>query len=53
MDHVFVIKPAHKRDPEVQKLIPSILGRDFLNQMALLVDKRKDLVLITDEDFTI
>lgn len=53
MDHVFVIKHAHKHDPEVEKLIPSLLGRDFLNQMALLVVKRKNLVLITDEDFTI
>jgi hypothetical protein len=53
MDHVFVIKQAQKRDPQAEKLIPSILGRDFLNQMALLVDKRKNLVLITDEDFTI
>ncbi|MCI0698059.1 retroviral-like aspartic protease family protein [candidate division KSB1 bacterium] len=53
MDHVFVIKQAHKRGPEVLKLIPSILGRDFLNQMALLVDKRNNLVLITDEVLTV
>jgi len=32
--------------------IPSLLGRDFLNQMALLVDHRNDLVLITDEVLT-
>jgi len=51
-DHIFVIKDAHKRDRKVEKLIPSLLGRDFLNQMALLTDKRQNLVLITDEILT-
>jgi hypothetical protein len=53
MDHIFVIKNAARHDLKIKQLIPSLLGRDFLNQMALLVDKRKNLVLITDEDFTI
>ncbi len=53
IDHVFAIKHAQKLGAKVKKFIPSLLGRDFLNQMAFLIDKRKDLVLITDEDFTI
>lgn len=51
-DHIFVIKDAHKRDRKVEKLIPSLLGRDLLNQMASAVDKRNNLVLITDEVLT-
>jgi hypothetical protein len=50
---LLVLQPASKTLSKTDKLIPSLLGRDFLNQMALLVDKRKNLVLITDEDFTI
>lgn len=52
-DHVFVIKNDKKRDSKIKKLIPSLLGRDFLNQMALLTDKRQELVLITDEVLTV
>jgi hypothetical protein len=52
MDHIFVIKNATRHDSKIKKLIPSLLGRDFLNQMALLVDKRQNLVLITDEVLT-
>jgi hypothetical protein len=51
--HLLVLQPASKILSKTEKLIPSLLGRDFLNQMALLVDKRKNLVLITDADFTI
>ncbi|MCI0614413.1 retroviral-like aspartic protease family protein [bacterium] len=53
MDHRLVIKHALKQGSKVGQVIPSLLGRDFLNQMALIVDKRKDLVLMTDEDFTV
>jgi hypothetical protein len=48
--HIFVTRHAKSLDPESRKLIPSLLGRDFLNQMALLTDYRQDLVLITDEN---
>jgi hypothetical protein len=44
MNHIFVIKNAAKRNSKIKQLIPSLLGRDFLNQMALLVDKRQNLV---------
>jgi hypothetical protein len=52
-NHIFVIKNAAKRDLKIKQLIPSLLGRDFLNQMALLTDHRQDLVLITDEVLTV
>ncbi len=51
--HLLVLQPASKTLSKTEKLIPSLLGRDFLNQMALLVDKRNNLVLITDEVLTL
>jgi len=52
-DHIFVIKNGAKRDSKIKQLIPSLLGRDFLNQMAVLAGKRHNLVLITDEVLTV
>ncbi len=49
---LFVLQPAAKILSKYERLIPSLLGRDFLNQMALLTDHRHNLVLITDEVLT-
>jgi hypothetical protein len=49
---VFVIKQAIERGSKIERVIPNLLGRDFLNQMALVVDRRNDFVLITDEVLT-
>lgn len=41
------------KDQEVKekiKLIPSLLGRDILDKFSLLVNKKKDQVIISDED---
>ena len=51
--HLFVLAPVAKTLSKEEKIIPSLLGRDFLNQMALLTDKRQELVLITDEVLTV
>jgi len=53
LNHLFVLKPGSRTLSTDEKLIPSLLGRDFLNQMALLVDNRHELVLITDEVLTV
>jgi hypothetical protein len=36
MDHLLVIKYALKQGSKIGQVIPSLLGRDFLNQMALI-----------------
>ena len=36
--------------PRKVELIPSLLGRDLLDKFALIVDKPRDMVLITDEE---
>jgi len=51
--HLLVLEPVAKTLSKDERLIPSLLGRDFLNQMALLTDKRQNLVLITDEFLTV
>lgn len=35
---------------EVKGQIPSLLGRDLLNRFALVIDKRKSEVLLTDKE---
>jgi hypothetical protein len=52
INRLFVLKSSSRKLSTSEKLIPNLLGRDFLNQMALLVDKRQNLVLITDEILT-
>ena len=51
--HLFVLAPVAKTLSKDERFIPSLLGRDFLNQMALLTDQRQNLVLITDEMLTV
>jgi len=53
INHLFVLKSSSRTLSTDEKIIPSLLGRDFLNQMALLTDKRQNLVLITDEVLTV
>lgn len=43
---------ARKHNPtgaEVAKLLPSLLGRDFTDHYTIVLNRRQDLVLITDE----
>jgi predicted aspartyl protease len=53
INRLFVLRASSRELSASEKLIPSLLGRDFLNQIALLTDKRQDLVLITDEVLTV
>jgi len=51
-DRLFILKhkPRSRKEEERIKRIPSLLGRDFINRYRLLLDKKKDLVVIGDED---
>jgi len=40
----------NKEEEERIKLIPCLLGRDLLDKFALIVDKTRNMVLITDEE---
>jgi len=50
-DKVLVTKHnlEDERVAEMVKWIPSLLGRDFLNRFSVIIDKRVEVVLITDE----
>lgn len=39
----------HKRADTNIMRIPSVLGRDILNEYKLVYDKRSNIVLLTDE----
>ncbi len=43
-------KPKTKEDEEKIKKIPSLLGRDILNRYTLVINKKKKIIIITDED---
>ncbi len=49
---VFVIKhtPRDKGEEERIKSIPSLLGRDLINRYSLILNRRKGIVTITDEN---
>lgn len=47
LPELLVVK--HKKIDENIMRIPSVLGRDILNKYRLVYEKRKDLVVITDE----
>jgi len=47
LDRVYVLK--HRRLDERILRIPSILGRDILNKYTLILDRRRDVAIITDE----
>jgi len=51
-DSLFILrhKPRSKREEERIKRISSLLGRDFLNRYSLLLNRKKDIVVIRDED---
>lgn len=51
-DRIFTLKhnPRNKREEQRIKRIPSLLGRDFINKYSLFLNKKKDVVLISDED---
>lgn len=51
-DRVFTLKhkPRNKSEDERIKRIPSLLGRDFINKHNLFLNKKKDMVLLSDED---
>jgi hypothetical protein len=48
LDRIFISRQADLPD-EIKNQIPSLLGRDVINKMALVVDKRRELVALTDE----
>lgn len=50
-DMVFTLKhkPRNEREEERIKRIPSLLGRDFLNKYSLFLNRKKALVIISDE----
>ncbi|MCD6456649.1 MAG: hypothetical protein J7K81_07675 [Methanophagales archaeon] len=43
----------NKGEEERMKLIPSLLGRDLLDKFALIIDKPRNTVLITDEEIRV
>lgn len=51
-DSLFILKhtPRSRREEESIKRIPSLLGRNFINRYSLLLNKKKDIVVIRDED---
>ena len=51
-DRLFILKhkPKSRREEDRIKRIPSLLGRDFINRYTLLLNKKKDIVDISDED---
>ncbi len=51
LKEIFVVEHTI-RDKEMEariKKIPSLLGRDFLNKYTLVLDKKRESVIITDE----
>jgi len=53
-DRVFALKhkPRNEKEEDRIKRIPSLLGRDFLNKYSLFLNRKKDVVTISDEDDT-
>lgn len=51
-DRFFILKhkPRNEMEEEKIKRIPSLLGRDFLNKYGLFLNRKKDVVIISDED---
>ena len=51
-DKLFTLKhkPRDTREEGRIKRIPSLLGRDFLNKHSLFLNKKKDVVIISDEN---
>lgn len=51
-DRLFILKhkSRSKREEERIKRIPSLLGRDFINRYSLLLNKKGDIVVISDEE---
>lgn len=52
MDDILVIKHEIKDKlmEERMKWIPSLLGRDILDKFTIFINKKKEIVLITDEE---
>lgn len=48
LDRIFISRQADLPE-EIKNQIPSLLGRDVINKLALVVDKRRELVALTDE----
>ena len=51
LDVVHVLR--HERPDERVLRIPSILGRDVINRYRLLMDRSRDLIVITDEEIAL
>jgi len=51
-DRLFILKhkPRSTKEEDRIKRIPSLLGRDFINRYSLLLNKAKNIVVISDED---
>ncbi len=51
-DRVFVLKhkPGNEREERRIKRIPSLLGRDFLNNYSLFMNRKKGVVTVSDEN---
>lgn len=52
LKNIYVLRhePKNKKDEERIKRIPSLLGRDVLDKYTLVVNKKRGLVVITDEE---
>lgn len=51
-DRVFTLKhkPRNKREEKRIRRIPSLLGRDFINKYSLFLNKKKGVVIISNEE---
>jgi len=49
---IFVLRhrPRNREEEERIKALPSLLGRDFLNEYKVILDRRRGRITITDED---